>query len=70
MLSKKEFDILVAIDEEKETLSQRDLAKITGYSVGTVNSTYAELLEKKLIEDDKVSATGYDAPLYANIDVA
>ena len=61
MLSKKEFDILVAIDEEKETLSQRDLAKITGYSVGTVNSTYAELLEKKLIEDDKVSATGYDA---------
>ena len=46
MLNEKEFDILKIIEGSKENLSQRSIAKEAGYSIGTVNSTYALLEEK------------------------
>lgn len=61
MLQKKEFDVLVLYDGQKKALSQRAIAKITGYSIGTVNSTVAVLEEKKLLEDGKITSEGYQA---------
>ena len=36
-LTKKQFDVLEALATADKTLSQRDLEKHTGYSLGTVN---------------------------------
>ena len=58
MLSKKEFDILSLVEAEKKKLSQRQIAKLTGYSVGTVNTTFSELVEKHFIDGDKISEDG------------
>lgn len=58
VLTKKEFDILQAVESKKDKLSQRQIAKMCGYSVGTVNTTYSSLCEKGFITDDKVSALG------------
>ncbi|MCQ2597753.1 MAG: winged helix-turn-helix transcriptional regulator [Treponema sp.] len=61
MLLKKEFDVLSILATENSSLSQRELAKRTGLSVGTVNSVIAELTEKKFIESDSVTAAGLEA---------
>ena len=61
MLSKKEFDILSLVEAEKKKLSQRQIAKLTGYSVGTVNTTFSELVEKHFIDGDKISDDGLNA---------
>ncbi len=61
MLSKKEFDILSLVEAEKKKLSQRQIAKLTGYSVGTINTAFSELVEKHFIQDDKISAEGLRA---------
>ena len=49
MLKEKEFDILACIEASKEPLTQRGIAKKTGYSIGTVNSTLALLEENSFI---------------------
>lgn len=61
MLSRKEFDILSLVDAEKKKLSQRQIAKQTGYSVGTVNTTFSELVEKHFIDGDRISEEGLKA---------
>lgn len=61
MLTKKEFDILTTIDSEGEKKSQRQLAKLCGYSVGTVNTTLSSLSEKHFISDDKITSEGFAA---------
>ena len=40
-LSKKQFDVLCILEKSKKTLSQREIAKRTGFSVGTVNKIIA-----------------------------
>lgn len=53
-LSFNEFETLVAIEREKKKLSQRDLAKLTNLSLGTINSTISELQEKEYIDNNNL----------------
>jgi len=50
-LTRKQFDILVLLAEEKMGLTQRELEKATGYSLGTINKTVRELTGEGLIEN-------------------
>lgn len=61
MLSKKEFDVLSILEAEKTNLSQRELSKRTGYSVGTVNSIMADLTEKGYVNDKMITIKGIEA---------
>lgn len=61
MLAKKEFDLLCAIEQEDKKLSQRQLSKISGYSVGTVNTALPVLVEKGFICDDRITEKGLEA---------
>lgn len=61
MLTQKEFELLACVEESKKKLSQRDLSKQTEYSVGTINSTLAELSEKGLIQNSQITDKGLEA---------
>lgn len=63
MLEKKEFDILSVIESESKTkkLSQRQIASLSGYSVGTVNKVLSSLCEKGFVKDDKITSAGLDS---------
>ena len=60
-LSRKQFDILVAMAEKKEPLSQRQLEKITGHSLGVINTTVKSLTESGCIHDGMITPAGIDA---------
>ena len=60
-LTRKEFDVLVALVEAKKHMTQRDLADKTGYSVGTVSKIFNGLKEKKLINEKGATAEGVNA---------
>ncbi len=60
-MQKKEFDILVLLSEEESTLTQREIAEKSGYSVGTVNKTVKDLTEAGLISEGKITKKGMDA---------
>lgn len=61
MLLFKEFEILRIAEDSKEKLSQRDFAKKTGLSVGTVNTTLTTLEEKGFIKDGLITKEGIEA---------
>ena len=50
-LTKKQFSILEALATSHETLSQRDLEKITKYSLGTINRAVKELTDLGYVKD-------------------
>ena len=50
-MQKKEFDILVELTQEKESLTQREIAEKTKLSLGTVNKTMKALCEAGYIAD-------------------
>lgn len=58
MLSRKEFDVLTKIESAEIKLSQRELSRLTGYSIGTINSTLAFLEENKLTKDSMITEKG------------
>lgn len=60
-LTRKQFDILVAMTEKNSPLSQRDLEGITNYSLGTINRTMKELTEAGLAADGKITNAGLTA---------
>ncbi len=60
-LQRKHFDILVALAESKETLTQRDLEKITEYSLGTINKVYRELVTDGLVDAGVITEKGIEA---------
>ena len=60
-LSRKQFDILVALAESKEALSQRDLEKGTRYSLGTINRAVKELTEAGYVSEGKFTNQGLAA---------
>ena len=60
-LSRKQFDILVALAESKEVLSQRDLEKVTGYSLGTINRAVKELTEAGYVSEGTITNQGIAA---------
>ena len=57
-MTEKEFDVLTALESHTEKLSQRELAKFTGVSVGTVNSTLVLLEENGLVKDGFITQKG------------
>ena len=58
MLQQKEFNILSVIEEQNTKLSQREIAKLTNLSIGTVNSTIAKLEENNFINAGKITQQG------------
>lgn len=49
-----EFEILTTIEREKIKLSQREISKLSGLSLGTVNRVISTLQENKLINNDNL----------------
>lgn len=60
-LTRKQFDILSSLAESKSVLSQRDLEKITGYSLGTINKTMKELSEAGYAAGGAITNNGVNA---------
>jgi CTP:phosphocholine cytidylyltransferase-like protein len=59
-LTRPQFDILVLLERKKDEKepTQRDIAKFTALSVGTVNKTLVFLNENGLIRDNKLTDNG------------
>ncbi|MBR2749880.1 MAG: NTP transferase domain-containing protein [Clostridiales bacterium] len=57
-LQRKQFDLLVCLMEAKESLSQRELEKKTGFSLGTINKLVKELSDLELIKDGMITPKG------------
>lgn len=51
-LTINQFEVLTTIERNEKKLSQRDIAKETKLSLGTINKVISELLENKLIDKD------------------
>ena len=60
-LTRKQFDILVALAGSDAPLKQRELMKSTGYSLGTINRIVRELTEAGLIAEGAITAGGFAA---------
>ena len=60
-LTRKQFDILVALAEAKEPMKQRALERATGYSLGTINRTVKELSEEGLVAEGAITNSGLSA---------
>lgn len=58
-LTKKQFDILVALTDGK--LSQRELEEKTGYSLGSVNKAVKDLTTAGYLDNGQVTKQGYAA---------
>ena len=58
-LTINQFEVLTTIEENEKKLSQRDIAKETKLSLGTINKVISELLENKLIDEDAVISPVY-----------
>ena len=62
-LTRTQFDVLVFLEQEtdEKNLTQRNIARLTGLSVGTVNKTLVYLNENGLTENNSLSAAGLKA---------
>lgn len=60
-MTEKEFDILTILESHKDKLSQRELAKELGFSVGTINSTIVALEEAGFVEAGIITQKGIEA---------
>ena len=57
-LTRKQFGILEALITTETRLSQRELEKITGYSLGTVNRTVRELIALGYMSNGSITKNG------------
>lgn len=60
-MTKKQFDILVALEKERNGLSAEMLAAAAGMELEEVRSLVAELTAEELIRDGKITAKGLEA---------
>ena len=60
-LNRKQFDVLEALVSSKESLTQRQLEDITGYSLGSINRVIKELAEAGYVDDGKITNAGVNA---------
>ncbi len=60
-LTKKQFNILVALEAAGRALSQREIAERVGCSVGTVNKLMGGLTENGLVSGGRITSHGLDA---------
>ena len=58
-LSRKQFDVLTFLERNKEKISQREVAKAIGMSLGSVSRTFGTLAEQGLINGYAVTEAGY-----------
>ena len=59
-LTRKQFDVLAALSQEKP-MTQRELEKQTGHSLGTINRAMRELGEAGLVRDGRITGEGFAA---------
>lgn len=59
-INRKQFDILRVLATKDGIQSQRDLEKLTGYSLGTVNRTIKELSEAGFVVNGRITSKGID----------
>ena len=60
-LTRKQFSILEALATTPNALTQRDLEKITKYSLGTINRAVKELSDLGYVKDGAITNRGIDA---------
>lgn len=60
-LTRRQFDILEALATNKTVLSQRDLEKVTGHSLGSINKTVKELTDLGYMEEGVITNSGINA---------
>lgn len=60
-LTRTQFDILEALATNKTVLSQRDLEKVTGHSLGSINKTVKELTDLGYMEEGVITNSGVNA---------
>ena len=58
ILTRKQFDILALLAEEKKPLSQRQIEEKIGHSLGTVNRVMKELTELKYVNEGEITNEG------------
>lgn len=61
LLTEKQFDILEKLASSDSTLSQRDLEKAAGYSLGTINKVMKELSELGYVNNGELTDEGLKA---------
>lgn len=60
-LTINQFEVLTTIEENEKKLSQRDIAKETKLSLGTINKAISELLDNKLIDkENSITRSGLE----------
>ena len=60
-LTKKQFNLLVALEATTSPMSQREMAEKVGFSVGTVNKLLSGLAEAGLVSSGRITPQGLDA---------
>ena len=59
-LSRKQFTVMEKVIDSDTPLTQRDVEKLTGFSLGTVNKVFKELSDSGLILDGKATDKGLE----------
>lgn len=60
-LTRKQFDVLEILATSTNTLTQRDLEKLTNHSLGTINRVMKELNEAGLVSNSVITNAGINA---------
>lgn len=60
-LTRRQFDILEALATNKTALSQRDLEKVSGHSLDSINKTVKELTDLGYMEEGVITNSGINA---------
>ena len=60
-LTRKQFDVLEKMASENDALSQRDLEKLTGHSLGTINRVIKELTDLGFVSNGAITDSGMNA---------
>ena len=60
-LTRKQFDVLEVLATHPGPLTQRELEKLTGHSLGTVNRVLKNLTEEGLVSDGCITTDGVNA---------
>ena len=60
-LTRKQFDVLEVLATHPGPLTQRELEKLTGHSLGTINRVLKKLVEEGLVSDGSITNDGVTA---------
>ena len=59
-LSRLQFDCLVTLQEAKGPVTQRELARISGWSLGSVNRVMGDFAQRAWLEEGRISPLGLE----------